>query len=329
MTRQPQEEPIDVVYTWVDGSQAEFQEQLQHFRKLEGCDDYECIGENRFYDNEELRFSLRSLERYAPWVRNVYIVTKDQVPHWLVTSHPRLTLVSHKSLFSCADWLPTFNSHAIEWQLSRIPGLAKRFIYFNDDMFLGGPVAPSDFLTISGGQRVYLDIWDIGSLPDGGAVTDCAVAFAQALLHAKFETVLPLKKIAHVPALYDQAVLEEIERLWPDEIGKMASHRFRRADDVSLATLYSHFLLQAPRQRGRHEAIQFSRANRLYRFLMLNASLRRTLGQLLGVVRHRPRFFCVNDDLGSVRKKTNWLIRKAVRASLKYYFPRASSFERS
>lgn len=328
MSWEPEEEPIDVVYTWVDGSRSDFQEQLRHFRRLECCDNYESVGENRFYDNEELRFSLRSLERFAPWVRNVYIVTNDQVPHWLVTSHPRLTLVSQKSLFSCADRLPTFNSHAIEWQLSRIPGLARRFLYFNDDMFLGRPVARSDFLTASGGERVYLDLWDINSLPDRTTVTECAVSFAQALLHARFGTTSPRKKIAHVPEIYDRAILEEIERIWPDEIGKMASHRFRRPDDVALAGLYCHYLLEAPEQVGCHEAIQLSRANRLYRFVMLKASLRKAVGQLLGVVRHRPVFFCLNDDLGCENRKTNSLVRKVVRTFLKWYFPGASSFEK-
>ncbi len=328
MSREPQEEPIDVVYTWVDGSQAEFQEQLRHFRELECCEDYESVGENRFYNNEELRFSLRSLERYAPWVRNVYIVTNDQVPHWLDTSHPRLALVSQKSLFSRGDWLPIFNSHAIEWQMSRIPGLAKRFLYFNDDMFLGGPVTLSDFLTGSGGQRVYLDIWDIVPFPDCTSVTDCANSYARSLLHARFGTVSQRKKIAHVPGLYDRAVLEEIERLWPDEIGKMASHRFRRPDDVSFAGLYFHYLLEAPEQRGRHEAIQLSRANRLYRLVMLRGRLHTAVAQLLGVVRHRPDFFCVNDDLGTEHRKTNWLIRKMVRSFLKCWFPGASSFEK-
>jgi hypothetical protein len=132
-----EEEPIDAVYTWVDGSDAKFQEQLRRFRKLEGCDNPESIRENRFHDNQELRFSLRSLERYAPWVRKVYLVTDGQLPHWLDPFHPRLTLVSGKQLFPHAEWLPTFNSHAIEWQLSRIPGLSRRFLYFNDDMFLG------------------------------------------------------------------------------------------------------------------------------------------------------------------------------------------------
>jgi len=35
----------------------------------------DITSSNRFRDNEELRFSLRSLERRAPWIRNVYIVT--------------------------------------------------------------------------------------------------------------------------------------------------------------------------------------------------------------------------------------------------------------
>lgn len=34
---------------------------------------------NRFKDQEELRYSLRSLEKYAPWIRHVYLVTNGQV----------------------------------------------------------------------------------------------------------------------------------------------------------------------------------------------------------------------------------------------------------
>jgi len=29
-------------------------------------------------------FSLRSLDRFAPWVRKVYLVTDNQIPKWLV-----------------------------------------------------------------------------------------------------------------------------------------------------------------------------------------------------------------------------------------------------
>jgi hypothetical protein len=44
----------------------------------------DTMSENRFRDSNELRFSLRSLERFAPWVRRVFLVTDNQIPKWLV-----------------------------------------------------------------------------------------------------------------------------------------------------------------------------------------------------------------------------------------------------
>ena len=35
--------------------------------------------DSRFRDNDELRYSLRSLEQHAPWLRHIYIVTNGQV----------------------------------------------------------------------------------------------------------------------------------------------------------------------------------------------------------------------------------------------------------
>ena len=42
-------------------------------------------------------------------------------------------------------YLPTFNSHTIELNFHRIPGLSEQFVYFNDDFLLTGPCAPEDF----------------------------------------------------------------------------------------------------------------------------------------------------------------------------------------
>ena len=55
----------------------------------------EEIAAKRFADNDELKYSLRSLEKHAPWFRNVYIVTNGQIPIWLDTSNPRLKIVTH------------------------------------------------------------------------------------------------------------------------------------------------------------------------------------------------------------------------------------------
>ena len=115
----------------------------------------EDVAENRFFDNDELKYSLRSLEKYMPWIRNVYLVTNGQIPHWLNMSHPRIRLVTHEQIFANKSHLPTFSSPAIESHLHRIKGLSKRFIYFNDDVILMNKVYPDDFFTLSKG--IYLE----------------------------------------------------------------------------------------------------------------------------------------------------------------------------
>lgn len=114
------------------------------------------MSEHRFADNNELKYSLRSLEKHAKWIRNVYIVTNGQVPHWLNVSHPKIRLVTHEHIFPNKSHLPTFSSPAIESHLHRIDGLSERFLYFNDDLMLGAPIWPEDFYTRSKGYRFHL-----------------------------------------------------------------------------------------------------------------------------------------------------------------------------
>lgn len=202
-------EPIDVVYTWVNGSDPRLAAALSHYmpspsssvtptvspsahgggRQGNGSGDgdpshwapVEEAAHSRFRDNQELKYSLRSLVKYAPWVRNIYIVTNGQVtprpshahararvrgcvcarasvltqvPSWLDVTHPRLTVVTHEDIFPNKSHLPVFSSPAIETHIHRIPGLARYFIYFNDDVFLGSDTWPEDFHTRSRGQKV-------------------------------------------------------------------------------------------------------------------------------------------------------------------------------
>jgi UDP-N-acetylglucosamine-lysosomal-enzyme len=128
--------------------------------------DGDIISANRFEDNEELKYSLRSLEKYAPWVRQVFIVTNGQIPHWLNLDNPRVTLVTHEEIFTNLSHLPTYSSPAIESHIHRIKGLSKQFIYFNDDVLLGEEVWPEDFYTTRKGQKVYL-AWAVPYCSDG------------------------------------------------------------------------------------------------------------------------------------------------------------------
>ncbi|KAL0122045.1 hypothetical protein PUN28_007081 [Cardiocondyla obscurior] len=147
--------PIDVVYTWVNGSDPAFLHSLQKHVPIADLN----ARASRFSDKDELRYSLRSLEMYAPWVRHVYIVTNGQIPSWLDMDNPRVTLITHEDIFLNKSDLPTFSSPAIESHIHRIPGVSDKFLYFNDDVMLGAEVWPEDFITQAGGQKIYLAWW--------------------------------------------------------------------------------------------------------------------------------------------------------------------------
>uniref|UniRef100_A0A7N8XDS5 N-acetylglucosamine-1-phosphotransferase subunits alpha/beta n=1 Tax=Mastacembelus armatus TaxID=205130 RepID=A0A7N8XDS5_9TELE len=126
----------------------------------------EDVSASRFEDNEELRYSLRSVERHAPWVRHIFIVTNGQIPSWLNLDNPRVTVVTHQDIFLNYSHLPTFSSPAIETHIHRIPGLSQKFIYLNDDVMFGKDVWPDDFYSHSKGQKVYLT-WPVPNCAEG------------------------------------------------------------------------------------------------------------------------------------------------------------------
>ena len=133
---------IDIVYLWVDGNDAGWRAKRHRaLQKLKprAAKDMAPFGnvEGRFRDNDELRYSLRALERFFPDHGHVYLVTDGQAPDWLRPS-AHLTLIDHRDLIPEAA-LPTFDSGNIESYIHRIPGLSERYFYFNDDVFFLAP----------------------------------------------------------------------------------------------------------------------------------------------------------------------------------------------
>ena len=128
---------IDAVYLWVEGQDDTFRRQLHATLTSRQHPVHSDTGDHRFRDNGELRYSLRSLEQHAPWIRRIYIVTNGQWPGWLQESS-RVHVITHDMLFQQPGCLPTFNSTAIELQLHRIPGLSRYFLYFNLRLSVSG-----------------------------------------------------------------------------------------------------------------------------------------------------------------------------------------------
>src|SRR5262252_5838252 len=149
MPSPPADDPIDIVYTWVDDAWPGYVEVLRQHASTR-----HDLNPNRTRDNLQLlKYSLRSLARFLPWVRRVYVVTcRPQTPPWLNTS--AVTLVHHDE-FIQREHLPTFNSFAIVANLQRLPGIARRFVYVEDDRLFGRHVARSDFFTADGRICVY------------------------------------------------------------------------------------------------------------------------------------------------------------------------------
>lgn len=126
---------MDFVITWVDGQDKKWLEEKSRFVAGFGQDDIPA----RYRDWGLLRYWFRGVEKFAPWVRKIHFVTCGHLPDWLDTDSPKLNIVRHSD-FIPEEYLPTFNSHTIELNLHRIPGLCDEFVYFNDDMFLTASV---------------------------------------------------------------------------------------------------------------------------------------------------------------------------------------------
>lgn len=139
--------PIDMVYLWCDGNEPEFfQRKATYMEKEDKSNKSEAFGEVRFFDNEELRYSLRSLEMYAPWIHHIFIVTDRQIPHWLDLNNTKISIVDHSEIMP-KNIIPCFNSSVIERYIGFIPGLQEHFLYGNDDTFLGEKVSKDFFFT--------------------------------------------------------------------------------------------------------------------------------------------------------------------------------------
>ena len=87
---------IDLVYLWCDGSDADFVQKKRE--RMQQCGISITGNEDcRYIQIDELKYSLRSVVKYMPWIHHIYIVTNNQVPKWLKT-HEKITIVDHSEI---------------------------------------------------------------------------------------------------------------------------------------------------------------------------------------------------------------------------------------
>ena len=147
--------PIDAVYTYVDSTNKEWSENLKNFKIP--CDKLEAhaLEDSRFTSHDEIFFSLTSLEKFAPWIRKIYIITDKQNPKIPKAIESKVKIVDHSEIIP-HKYLPTFNSHVIEAYLHNVPGLSENFIYFNDDFFIARALPSSHFFRSNGIASLFV-----------------------------------------------------------------------------------------------------------------------------------------------------------------------------
>lgn len=135
---------VDLVYTWVNSSDPKWIEKKAQFDESIKSVHKEATDKCRFQDNDELKYSLRSVEKFANWINKIYIVTDEQIPEWLNTSNEKICIIDHKDILP-KEILPTYNACAIENAIINIKGLSEYFLYANDDMFFWNNTTPEFF----------------------------------------------------------------------------------------------------------------------------------------------------------------------------------------
>jgi hypothetical protein len=312
--------PVDIVYTWVDGADPEWaRAKAQAWELIHpgGLHEF-AANEARYQSHDELRYSLRSVDYFAPWANHIYLVTAGQVPAWLDTTNPRLTVVDHREIFTNPAVLPTFNSHAIEAQLHRIPGLSEHFLYLNDDVFLGRPVCPEHFFHGNGLAKFFFSEQRIGegaAGPDDLPV-DSAAKRNRALIEEKFGRTVQFK-FKHVAHPQRVSTLRRLEQDFPREHAATTAARFRSPADISIPSSLAHhygYAIQA--------AVPAEIAYRYCDIAEPSAQ-----AKLLRLLRNRDAdVFCLNevDSAGVDRQAQDRMVQRFLAS----YYPVPSPFEK-
>ena len=308
---------VDAVYTWVDGDDPAWQAKRDaRLAELTGLSlTRAASGKARFLSRDELRYSMRSLHLFAPWINHIYLVTDGQQPPWLDTAHPNVTVVAHDQILA-AEHLPTFNSHAIETGLYRIPSLSEHFIYFNDDVLLGRPMRPDQFFDASGQFAAFVGDQILGADTPDALPFRRAGLNNRALLQEDFGRTIT-RTIRHTPHPFTRSVFEELERRYSERLHQTAAAAFRSETDVSVASsLAQHYGLMTG-------AAYSSRVNAAY-VSITDALIESVLADLLA---SRSRdIICLADhhDWALPEGRVNVLVRKFLDA----YYPVAAPWEK-
>lgn len=335
---------VDIVILWVDGSDPDW---IKSYNKYS---ESKKFLDSRYKDWDTIKYVFRGIEKFMPWVRHIHFVTCEQKPIWMVNTHPKLKFVSHLDIFPNEDILPVFNSSAIELNFERIPELADKFIYFNDDTLILKPAdrtrffidnLPVDFLIETLPRRGW--IYNKLRKPDSWSSMICnSIDIINANYNKhdlvkvnsdyRYTTMYPLlhrisnlafsfnkKYLAfkhyHHPQPYLKKTIINANEKFSKVVNSTISSRFRKSENISQAIYrYSHLAL------GLFYPIYYDD------HYCKNINSVKTAQKCVEMI-HKKRFVCVNDSISS--ENSEYVeCRNIIISALDSILPEKSSFEK-
>lgn len=215
---------VDLVYLWVSGEDPAWQKKYKNYSHLK------LACRNRFRDNSELRYSLRSVLQNMKWINTIYIVTDSQRPVWLDDCE-KIQIIDHKDIIE-NEFLPCFNSEAIEQRVSNIKGLSERFILASDDCFVYRPIN-KDFFFTKDGEPIYRFIHRPGL--DSLAPRDLYYQNLQYSKKLLEERGLKLPKDVepqHNMDPYKKSIIQEVQSKFEKEVKDTLRNKFRSSSSI-------------------------------------------------------------------------------------------------
>lgn len=308
---------IDLVYLWVDGNDPVWMK-----KKQEALNSYKTQFSinlaGRYISNDEIKYSLRSVEKHLPWIRNIYIITDNQIPPWLNTDNPRIKIIDHKDILPEIA-LPCFNSSIIEMFMYRIPGLSDRFLYANDDNFVNANLSPSFFFAedkfpiirfqYQFAHRTELKLKKLFRLP----VNNYRISINNAyrLINIKFGKHYSGVSHHNVDSYTKDVFKQVVEDVFKDELAGVLPNHFRCPLNI---------------QRIIFQLYALATKQGYLKYVGRKVSCRIPVQRpdyMRFILKYKPSLFCLNDT-----EKATDSDRARIRPFLEGLFPEKSSFEK-
>lgn len=301
--------PIDIVITWVDGNDEERNKLREIYKKKQDNIKKEAVSSRRYVNHDELKYLLRSIDRYIPWIHRIHVISSDQPPpDWLMPNEtlgfdfdintkektankPILRWVNDRTILK-ENCLPTFNSHALESAIHRLDELTEHFLYFCDDMFVTHPFQPSNIFTNQGIPKVCAHYWTRPYRLD-----PCVNSQTWRKIWSEMSIQYPTKKKwmnNHVATPLTKQLMIDAEKYWGNDWLLTQSNKFRSGHDVqpiAAAVIFG----QVNNEIIKNEEI-------ISKFIMFMDYHFLNRANMAFALSAKPHLLCINDDIEQPEK---------------------------